>query len=174
MAASDAPKPKAAKKAAVKPEAGKAEGRAPAKAPTKSARRRARELALQGIYEWLLNPSGAAQIEANLRTGDSFGRVDQLHFNAVLDGVIKGEPELTAAIAPHLDRPVEQLSPVERAALMIGAYELTHCLDIPYKVAINEAVELTKTFGGTDGFRFVNGVLDKLALKLRPTEIAKG
>ncbi|WP_414947301.1 transcription antitermination protein NusB, partial [Klebsiella pneumoniae] len=79
---------------------------------------------------------------------------------------------LTEAFTPYLDRPVAELSPVERAALLVGAYELVHCLDIPYKVVINEAVELAKTFGGVEGYKYVNGVLDKRAAQVRAVEVA--
>ena len=82
------------------------------------------------------------------------------------------EATLTESFTPFLDRPVAELSPVERAALLVGAYELVHCVDIPYKVVINEAVELAKTFGGVEGYKYVNGVLDKLAAQVRAVEVA--
>lgn len=143
-----------------------------AKAPPKSARRRSRELALQGLYEWLLNRTDAGVVEAHLRDAQGFNKADKAHFDALLHGAIREEATLTACVQPFLDRPVAELSPVERAALLVGAYELTHCIDIPYRVVINEAVELTKTFGGMDGYKYVNGVLDKVAAQLRATEIA--
>ncbi|TMS58112.1 transcription antitermination factor NusB [Imbroritus primus] len=146
--------------------------KATAKAPPKSARRRSRELALQGLYEWLLNRTDAGVVEAHLRDAQGFNKADKAHFDALLHGAIREEATLTACVQPFLDRPVTELSPVERAALLVGAYELTHCIDIPYRVVINEAVELTKTFGGMDGYKYVNGVLDKVAAQLRATEIA--
>lgn len=136
----------------------------------KSARRRSREAALQGLYEWLLSGSDAGVIDAHVREQVGFERCDAQHFDALLHGCIRDAATLDAVLARHADRRTEALSPVEHAALLIGAWELQHCLEIPYKVAINEAVELTKSFGGTDGHKFVNGVLDKAAMELRPTE----
>ena len=138
----------------------------------KSARRRSREFALQGLYEWLLGGADAGVIDAHMREQDEFAKCDQAHFDALLHGVIAAAAELDAALALHVDRKTNELSPVEHAALLIGAYELLHCLDIPYRVVINEAVELAKAFGGTDGHKYVNGVLDKAATDLRPAEVA--
>ena len=145
---------------------------AKAKAPAKSARRRARELALQGLYQWLLNRNDPGVVEAHLQDAQGFNKADRAHFDALLHGAIREETTLTETFTPYLDRPVAELSPVERAALLVGAYELVHCVDIPYKVVINEAVELTKTFGGVEGYKYVNGVLDKLAAQVRAVEVA--
>ncbi len=147
-------------------------GRSDAKAPPKSARRRSRELALQGLYQWLLNRNDIGAIQAHLHDAQGFNKADREHFDALLGGAVREEERLTAAFSPFLDRTVEELSPVERAALLIGSYELVHCIDIPYKVVINEAVELTKTFGGVEGYKYVNGVLDKVAAQVRATEVA--
>lgn len=147
-------------------------GRGDAKAPPKSARRRARELALQGLYQWLLNRNDIGAIQAHLHDAQGFNKADREHFDALLGGAVREEERLTGAFAPFLDRPVEELSPIERAALLIGSYELVHCIDIPYKVVINEAVELTKTFGGVEGYKYVNGVLDKVAAQVRAAEVA--
>ncbi|MCU0969991.1 MAG: transcription antitermination factor NusB [Rubrivivax sp.] len=136
-----------------------------------AARRRARELALQGLYEWLVGRADGAAIEAHMREQHGFDKADAVHFDALLHGVIAQVEALDAVIARHADRPTRQLSPVEHAAMLIGCYELTHCIDIPYRVAINEAVELAKVFGGTDGHKYVNGVLDKAAAELRPVEV---
>jgi len=95
-----------------------------------------------------------------------------VHLDALLHGCIREAAELDALLARHVDRKTSLLSPVEHAVLMIGVYELMHCIDIPYRVAINEAVELAKSFGGTDGHKYVNGVLDKAAAELRPVEVA--
>ena len=138
----------------------------------KSARRRAREFALQGMYEWLLAGSDAGVIDAHMREQEGFAQCDTAHFDALLHGCIGEAAALDAALARHVDRPTTELSPVEHGLLLIGAYELLHCVDVPYKVAINEAVELAKSFGGTDGHKFVNGVLDKAAGDLRPAEVA--
>jgi N utilization substance protein B len=136
----------------------------------KSARRRSRELATQGLYQWLLSGSPGGEIDAQLRGAQGFDKADHEHLNAILHGVIRDSEALSAAIAPCLDRPIEQLSPVERAVLLVAAFELKNHVDIPYRVVINEAVELAKTFGGADGYKYVNGVLDKLAAQLRVDE----
>ena len=137
----------------------------------KSARRRARELALQGLYEWLVGRAELAAIDAHMREQEGFERCDSQHFDALLHGCARESAALDAVLANHADRKTSELSPVEHGVLLIGAYELAHCADVPYKVAINEAVELAKTFGGTDGHKYVNGVLDKAALELRPAEV---
>jgi len=138
-----------------------------------SPRRRSRELALQGLYEWLLARSDAGVIDAHMREQDGYAQCDSAHFDALLHGCIRDAATLDAALARHLDRRASALSPVEHAVLMIGAWELTHCIEIPYKVVINEAVELAKSFGGTDGHKYVNGVLDRTAADLRPVEVAQ-
>ena len=139
----------------------------------KSQRRRARELALQGLYQWLIAGGDAGAIDAQLREHEGYAKCDSVHFDALLHGVITEAATLDAALARHVDRKTSELSPVEHVALLIGAYELQHCIDIPYKVAINEAVELAKAFGGTDGHKYVNGVLDKVAVDLRAAEVAE-
>jgi transcription antitermination protein NusB len=140
------------------------------KAPPKSARRRSRELAMQGLYEWLVAGTELRAVEAHIAEMDGFGKCDRAHFDALLHGVVEHAAALDAVLARHLDRRTQLLSPVEHAVLLVGGYELMHCVEIPYRVAINEAVELAKTFGGTDGHRYVNGVLDKCAAELRPHE----
>jgi transcription antitermination protein NusB len=136
----------------------------------KSARRRSRELATQGLYQWLLSGAPGGEIDAQLRGAQGFDKADHEHLDALLHGVIREVETLTADLTPCLDRPIDQLSPVERSVLLVAAFELKHHLDIPYRVVINEAVELTKTFGGSDGYKYVNGVLDKLSANLRPDE----
>ena len=155
-----------------------ADGAAPAakarpvakRAGPKPARRRSRELALQGLYRWLVAGGDAASAEEDVRELDGFEKMDRAHFDALLHGCIEQATALDAVLARHVDRKTTMLSPIEHGVLMIGVYELTHCLDIPYRVAINEAVELAKSFGGTDGHKYVNGVLDKCAADLRPNE----
>ncbi len=137
----------------------------------KNARHKARELALQGLYQWLLAQEQADEIRTHLAEFKGYDKADQVYLERLLDGAIADAAELEAAFAPLLDRPVDELSPVERGVLLIGAYELAHVPDVPYKVVINEAVELAKSYGGTDGHRYVNGVLDKLAARLRPAEV---
>jgi transcription antitermination protein NusB len=144
----------------------------PRRSAANSARRRSREVALQGLYQWLVSGADVAEIEAHLQEEQSFDQLDRVHLDALLHGCIREAAELDAVLARHVDRKTSLLSPVEHAVLMIGVYELQHCIDIPYRVAINEGVELAKSFGGTDGHKYVNGVLDKAAAEQRPTEVA--
>ena len=147
-------------------------GAKPARKPqAKSTRRRSRELALQGLYQWLVSGADAGEIEAHIREQEGFEKCDRAHFDALLHGGIAEAAALDAVLSRHVDRKTSALSPVEHGVLMIGTYELTHCIDIPYRVVINEAVELAKSFGGTDGHKYVNGVLDKAASDLRPVEV---
>jgi N utilization substance protein B len=137
-----------------------------------SPRHRARELAMQGIYQWRLSGEDIAEIEKMTRDEKSLGRYDAEFYSHLLRGTLNRVEALRDAIAPHLDRAVNELSPVEYSVLLLGAYELAHLPEIPYRVIINEEVELAKTFGGSDGHKFVNGVLDKLAARLRAAEVA--
>jgi len=138
---------------------------------SRSPRHRAREFALQGIYQWLLNHEDVAVIDAHIRQAHGFDKADIAHFETLIYGSIKQIVELRDKISLALDRPITELSPVEHAVLLIGAFELKNHLEIPYRVVINEAVELTKSFGGADGHKYVNGVLDKLSAQLRQVEI---
>jgi len=142
------------------------------KTPNRSPRHRARELALQGIYQWRITAGDEAKIEKQIHAEKNLGRYDKELFSKLLRGVLSQHAEIESLILPHLDRPLDELSPVELAVLLLGAFELSHHLEVPYKVVINEAVELAKTFGGTDGHKFVNGVLDKLAPQLRAPEFS--
>ena len=135
-------------------------------------RHRAREFALQGLYQWLLNNESARVVSTNIRGAHGFDKADSEFFSALLNGAISTSVELREAIAPLFDRAITELSPIEHAVLLLGAYELKNHPEIPYRVVINEAVELTKSFGGIDGHKYVNGVLDKLASRLRPDEVA--
>jgi len=141
------------------------------RAAPKSARRKSREFALQGLYEWLLGGADAGVVDAHVREQEGFDKCDLAYFDLLLHGVIREAAAIDAHIAAHIDRKAELLSPVEHAALMIGTFELMRCIEVPYKVAINEAVELAKSFGGTDGHKYVNGVLDKTAVALRSSEV---
>jgi N utilization substance protein B len=142
-----------------------------AKAPSKSPRRRAREFALQGLYQWQLSGNDEAAIEAHLRDSAGFDKADREFFVGLLRGVLAQHANLQEQLQAHLDRPFAELSPVEASVLLAGAYEFVNYPQTPYRVIINEAIELTKGFGGTDGHKYVNGVLDKLASKLRPAEV---
>ena len=136
-----------------------------------SSRRRAREFVLQGLYERQISGNAPEAIRTGLRDAAGFPKADDAYFDALWTGVAGEYDALVELVAPSLDRRAAQLSPIERAILVIGAWELKHRPEIPYRVAINEAIELAKTYGGIDGHKFVNGVLDKLALTLRPAEI---
>ncbi|WP_029524050.1 transcription antitermination factor NusB [Polaromonas glacialis] len=142
------------------------------KAADKSARTRAREFALQGLYQHLVGQNPPDSIDAFTRDLVGFHKADSAHFDALLHGCIESETTLDAAIIPLLDRKMAEISPVEHAILWIGAYEFTHCVDVPYRVVINECIELAKAFGGTDGHKYVNGVLHKMAPSLRAREVA--
>ncbi|MGB6243182.1 MAG: transcription antitermination factor NusB [Castellaniella sp.] len=145
------------------------------RANARSARRMAREFALQGIYAWLLR-GGAdlgelGEIDAHIRDGEGFEQADGQWYQTLLQGAARQAESLRASFVPYIDRPLAELSPIEHAVLLIGSFELVHHVEVPYRVAINEAVELAKSFGGTDGYRFVNGVLDKLAAEVRAAEV---
>ena len=141
------------------------------KASDKSARTRAREFALQALYQHLVGRNGPDDIDAFTRDLTGFHKADSAHFDALLHGCVAEAAELDSTIEPLIDRPLAELSPVEHGVLWIGVYELRHCLDVPWRVVINECVELTKSFGGTDGHKYVNGVLHKVADRLRPAEV---
>jgi N utilization substance protein B len=136
-----------------------------------TARRRARELAMQGLYERQLSGASAEAIAATLTAGPGYARADDAYFRELWQGVTGSYDALLATLAPDVDRKLEALAPIERALLVIGAWELTHRLDIPYRVVIDEAIELAKSYGGTDGYKFVNGVLDRVAARLRAAEM---
>jgi transcription antitermination protein NusB len=136
----------------------------------KTARRQAREIALQALYAWQL--SGDDPL-AQARSLEGFEKTDARFVENVLRGVLARADELRALIAPHLSREFGRLSPIERAILYIGTYELASHPETPFKVVLNEAIELGKSFGATDGYRFVNGVLEKIAAALRPEEFAR-
>ena len=136
-----------------------------------SPRRRAREFALQGVYQWLLSGNDPALIRTQLAEAPGFAKCDTRFFDGLWRGITGEFDTLVAAFAPFLDRAASELSPVEKTILTIGAWELLREPEVPYRVAINEAVELAKSYGGTDGHKYVNGVLDKLAASARGPEI---
>lgn len=139
----------------------------------KTARRRAREFAMQGMYAWQLNPDySAAMIETHLRENEYFIKSDVALFRRLLGGVLQNVEALSAKVERYYERAAHDVGPVERAILLVATLELTAHPETPYPVIINEAIEIAKTFGGTDGHKFVNGVLDKLAAEVRPTEVA--
>lgn len=142
------------------------------KAASKSARSRAREFALQALYQHLVGRNEASAIDSFTRDLAGFHKADAAHYNALLHGCIEIEADLNALITPQLDRPLTEISPIEHAAMWIGVYEFMHCTDVPWRVAINECIELAKEFGGTDGHKYVNAVLGALGPKLRASEVA--
>ena len=144
----------------------------PRKAADKSARTRAREFALQALYQHLVGRNTASDIDSFTRDLSGFHKSDSAHYDALLHGCVEQAEALDALVTPLLDRPMAEISPIEHGVLWIGAYELQHCLDVPLRVVINECVELAKSFGGTDGHKYVNGVLHQLGARLRPLEAA--
>lgn len=142
------------------------------KASSKSGRTRAREFALQALYQHLVGRNGATDIDLFTRDLSGFHKADTAHYDALLHGCIEGADALNALISPLLDRPWAEISPIEHATMWIGAYEFQHCLDVPWRVVLNECIELAKEFGGTDGHKYVNGVLGGLAPQLRAAEVA--
>lgn len=137
----------------------------------KSPRSRAREFALQGLYQHLVGRGDAASIDAYTRALQGFTKADAAHYDALLHGCIGMADELDTLITPLLDRELARLSPIERACMWLGAYELLKCPEVPWRVVLNESIELAKDFGGTDGYKYVNGVLNRLAPTLRPQEV---
>lgn len=137
----------------------------------RSPRRRAREFAVQGLYQWLLIGGEPGEVARQVAESEGFARGDQAMFERLWAGTVAARPELDLLLARYLDRAPAALSPIEHAILLIGTFELQAMIETPYRVIINEAVELAKVFGGTDGHKYVNGVLDKLAAQLRQPEI---
>ena len=137
-----------------------------------TARRRSRELALQGLYQWQFTGVSAAQVLKNLAELDGFAKADGKFLEAELRGTIREAASLRENLEPLADRKWDEVSPVERSILLIGAWELMHCPEIPYRATINEAIELGKRFGGTEGHKYINGILDRLAKSVRPDEVA--
>lgn len=131
----------------------------------KVSRHRARELAVQALYQWHLSKHSATEIELQFRE-QGLDNADQEYFSNLLHGVIKRYPELDEKLKATIDRDIKDLNPVELAILRLATFELLYHQDVPYKVVINEACELAKTFGAIEGYKYVNGVLDKLANKL--------
>lgn len=133
-------------------------------------RHRARELAMQAIYQWQLNDAVVAELIQQFVETNNMQKVDFDHFKEIVTAAINKTPELDAQIKPFLDRDIEELDPVELAILRLSAFEMLSCLDIPYRVVINEGVQLAKKYGATDGHKYINSILDKLARTLRKSE----
>ena len=135
-----------------------------------SPRRKARELAVQAVYSWQLSQNSVNDIEVNFITDNSKRRFDVEYFQQLLRGVTSNVAELDLAISPHVDRPLDGIDHVEKAILRVAVFELSDCQDVPYRVVINEAIELAKSFAADDSHKFVNGVLDKAVKLIRPQD----
>ncbi|MBA6223151.1 MULTISPECIES: transcription antitermination factor NusB [unclassified Colwellia] len=135
-----------------------------------SPRRKARELAVQAVYSWQLSNNNVAEIELNFLTENSARRFDIPYFQQLFRGISAQISSIDEKISPHVDRPLKDVDPVEKAILRVAVFELSECLDVPYRVIINEAIELAKSFGADDSHKFVNGVLDKVVKLVRPNE----
>jgi N utilization substance protein B len=139
-------------------------------ARARSARRLSRLITVQSLYQWLIAHEELGAIEAFARESDDFAQADEAYFKDCFYGAVRQVEALQADIFPVLDRPLAQVSPVEQAILLLGAYELKAHPEVPFRVVINEGVELAKSLGGNEGHRYINGVLDRLAGQLRPHE----
>ncbi|TWH77262.1 NusB antitermination factor [Azomonas agilis] len=155
-----------------KPEAARG-GAKPAQGSKTAKRREARAKAMQALYQWHMAGQSLNEIEAQFRVDNDFTQVDGAYFHELFNGVARNKPEIDQLIEPLLDRPLVELDPVEWSILRLSTYELMQRTDVPYRVVINEGIELAKVFGATEGHKFVNGVLDKLAPHLRPAETRK-
>lgn len=136
------------------------------------ARSLSRKLAMQALYQWQLAGQSASELQRQFAAEEGYGDAEEEYFAGLVDGVTTIVAVLDTRLQPLIDRPLAQLDPVERAVLWIGMFELLHRPDVPYRVVINESVELTKRFGATDGHKFVNAVLDRAARELRSAEQA--
>ena len=136
-------------------------------------RRKSRELVMKSIYRGILNQFDVNQIKKDIKDDPDYLKADEAFYQNLFDGVMSYMDQLNSEISNFIDRPIEKLSPIEHSILCISIYELIYDTTIPYKVAINEGVELAKTFGGIEGYKYINGVLDKVAEKRRPLEFSK-
>ena len=141
------------------------------RASARAARTRARGFALQALYQVMVGGNPADEADTFTRDLSGFHKADAVHFDALLHGCAAQAAALDALILPVLDRKLSELSPIEHAVLWIGVYELQHCIDIPWRVVLNECIDLAKEFGGTDGHKYVNAVLNQLAQQLREIEV---
>lgn len=142
-----------------------------ARTKKRSPRTRAREFALQSLYQHQVGKNDFTAIDRFTRGLQGFHKCDALHYDALFAGCMEQQPHLDTLITPYLDRPLTELSPIEHAILWMGTYEFQYCLENPWRVVLNEYIELAKSFGGTDGYKYVNGVLHRLAEQLRTQEM---
>ena len=141
------------------------------KASAKAPRSRAREFALQALYQHLVGRNDTQEIDVFTRDLAGFHKADTVHYDALLHGCVNEAADLDALILPLLDRKMQEISPIEHGVMWIGCYEFLHCMDVPWRVVLNECIELAKEFGGTDGHKYVNAVLNGVAAKVRTTEV---
>lgn len=142
----------------------------PVKKTGTAQRKKARKLVLQALYQWQISGSGISQVESEFRVDNDFAKIDSAYFIELFREIPNQVAELDRHIEPFLDRAISDVDPVEMNLLRMGVYEFKHRIDVPYRVVINEAVELAKSFGGTDGHKYINSILDKLSLRLRAAE----
>ena len=136
-------------------------------------RHKSRELALKAIYRCMINESDIKQVFLDMKDDPDYNKADEDYFRVLLNGVFEQQETLDAQITTFIDRALDELSPIEHAILRVSSYELLFDMSIPYRVVINEGVELAKTFGGAEGHKYINGVLDKVAASARPQEFRK-
>ncbi|NNM60269.1 MAG: transcription antitermination factor NusB [Legionellales bacterium] len=136
------------------------------------ARRRAREFAVQALYQWQITALPPSEVLLQFLVFEGIAKADQVYFKRLFLGITEISTELDFKFIPFLDRPLKEVNPVELAILRLGSFELLHCPELPYRVALNESIELSKIYGGTESHKFTNGVLDKLAKQLRQIEMA--
>ena len=139
----------------------------------KTPRRRAREFVLQGLYQWLVGGQDQAAIEGHATGITNFDKADLELYRRLLSLTLDHAPDLQAKLAGYVSRPWQEVSPIERGVLLMAACELLHFPEVPCRVVLNEAIDPTKDYGGSEGHKFVNGVLDKLAVELRPNEVRR-
>lgn len=137
------------------------------------ARSRARRLAMQGLYEWQVADNAPSQILKTCLAEQNMKNVDQEYFEELLKGVPKNQKDIDDTLTPHLNRPIAEIDPIELAIARLATYELISRPDVPYRVVINEAIELAKQFGAEEGHKFINGLLDKVATKVRELEVSQ-
>lgn len=135
------------------------------------ARREAREFAMQSVYQWIVTDASPTDIQAKMRVEFDFSNADVEHYSALMKGVTRFRKDLDERIAPVIDRTVDEVTPIEKAVLYVSTYEMEHCIDVPFQIVINEAVEMAKSFGATESHRFVNAAMDRLAPTLRKAEV---
>ena len=139
--------------------------------PRPAARRRSRRFALQALYQWQIAKMPMNEVEAQFRVNFDMHKADIRYFHDLISSIEKQVEDIDKTLEPYLDINISEVDPIELNVLRIGAFELLHRVDIPYRVSINEAIELVKKFGGEESHKFVNGVLDRLAAKARAIEL---